>query len=534
MGEPNESSFKITSKLHRHKNFCLSLSALLDKAPDLKENKILFFDDFLNSGGQLVSIFYALLNKPLPDGEINDEADSRTKLNAEQIRKFKKAEIHLFYYQAFDEGTKKVEQRLKNELGLNINIHSHFSTNNNDSAFGDADEQEKIEGKASGKLKNRSIFQGKNYSDLTELYLILKTVGAALLRTKEKKWEENKFTSRALGYGNLCRVIITDSNIPTITLTSLWQNGEIEFNKNKIEWKELVPRTKKVLPKAKPSKEAKEKEINFDSIAEELQALYENDEFREGLKKAESYFEEHGSHPKLLKHALRFNMRDKNWSRVTEIINGLDDSELTDEQRALCRFTLFECSLREGYEFRSNTIKFGATIRNIRQHLNHVPASQKNSSEYHYLLGRWHLEMWWAHRGTNNLANLTQALSSFNLATSIKDTWWTQCYKCIVLKLLNSKEFQTETELFRKRIFEFQKKKSLQPSVKIYCITALILSAKKTELEKYLKNFNREMTATDFEDSLVHRIEMIYNKEKSKQAEYKKIVSNWIKSLPRK
>jgi hypothetical protein len=534
LGEPNESSFKITSKFHRHKNFNLSLSALLNNLPNTNENKILLFDDFLNSGGQLVSIFYALLNKQLPVGEINDEADSRTNLNAEQIRRFKKAEIHLFYYQAFEEGTKKVEQRLKKELGLNITIHSHFNTNNNDSAFGDKDEQEKIVEGAIGKLKYKSIFHGKNYADLTELYLTLKTVGELLLRVKEKKWEERKFADRALGYGNLCRVLVSYSNVPTITLTALWQNGDIEINGNIIEWKELLPRTKKVLQKAKSSTESNKKDIDFDSIGEELQALYENDEFREGLKKAENYFEEHGSHPKVLKHALRFNMRDKNWSRITEIINGLDDAELTDEQKAFCMFTLFECTLREGYEFRSNVTKFGTTIRKIREHLNHVPASQKNSSEYHYLLGRWHLEMWWAHRATNNLANLTQALSSFNLATSIKDTWWTQCYKCIVLKLLTKESFLVESDQFRKRIFEFQKKKPLQPSVKIYCITALILLDKKMELERYLMTLNQEISPTDFEDSLIHRIEMIYNNEKHKKYEYEKIISNWIKLLPRK
>ncbi len=534
LGEPNESSFKLTSKLHREKNFCLSLSVLLSKLQNPTGNKILLFDDFLNSGGQLVSIFYALMNKQLPNGEINDEADSRTKLNTDQIRKFKKAEIHLFYYQAFDEGTKKVEQRLKNELGLNINIHSHFYTNNNDSAFGDADEQEKIVGGASGKLKHRSSFQGTNYSDLTEFYSLLKLVGESLLRVKETKWEENKYKNRALGYGNLCRVIITDSNVPTVTLTALWQNGRIELNEKVVEWKELVPRTKKILPKAKSSQELKEKGINYDLIAEELQIHYENDELHEGLSKAEGYFEKLGPHPNLLKHVLRFNIRDKNWSRVTEIIDELDDSEVTDEHRALCSFALFECSLRESYEFRSNATKFEAKIKNIRQHLNHVPLSQKTSSRYHYLLGRWHLEMWWTNRNTYNPANLTQALSSFNLSLNIKDTWWTQCFKCIVLKLLNRKEFLIEVEMFKDRIFKFQQKRPKQPSVNIYCITALILSDNRTNLETYLKNFNHEISPTDFEDSLIHKIEMIYYKEKFKQTSYKEIISKWIESLPRK
>ncbi|MDR3596504.1 hypothetical protein [Clostridium sp.] len=536
LGEPNESSFKITSKLHKHKHYFPSLTELLDKLPNYNKTNILLFDDFLNSGGQLVAIFYALLNKTLPDGEINDEINSRTKLNPSQIRKLKKSEIHLFYYLTFDEGIIKVENRLKRELGLNINIHKHYTTNKNDSVFGDKDEQEKIEESASGKLNNRSIYHGKNYSELTEFYKILKSIGELLLRAKEGNWEEHKYFSRALGYGNLCRIIMSDSNVPSITLTSLWQNGKIFFNNKIIDWKELIPRTKKILPKTKFYSKPEDKldEPCYDSIAYELQTLYENDDFREGLNKAEVYYDKYGAQPKILKHVLRYNMRDKNWVRITEIIEGLDDTELDDEQKAICRFVLFESSLRETHEYRNDRTKFSLAVKNIRQHLNHVPASQKNSSHYYYLLGRWHLDMWWANRDTNNLANLTQALSAFNLSININDTWWSQCYKCIVLKRLHGNNIEEEIEKFRKRIFGYQQEKPNQPSVIIFCITSLILSDNKSELLVFLQNFNKNISPTDFEDSLIHKIEIIYYNNKIKLFEYKKIISRWIELLPRK
>jgi len=534
LGEPNESSYRFTSKLNTYKNFYISLSELLIKLPNSKSNKILFFDDFLNSGGQLVSIFYALLNKPHPDNEINDEADNRIRLNSEQITKLRKAEIHLFFYQAFNEGWEKIEMRLINDLNLNIKIHCHHSTNNNDSIFGDKDEQEKIEEGAYGNLQHRSIFQGQEYSSIKDFYLILKKVGELLLRSKEPNWVECKFQDRALGYGNLGRIIITYSNVPTITLTALWQSGTIELNGKIIEWKELVPRTKKVLAKRTPSLEMNVEEINYTSKAEELQLLYINDEFRDGLKLAESYFIKYGSHPKILKHVLRFNLRDKNWPRIKEIINGLDDSELIDEQRKLCMFALFESGLREAYEFRSHSSKFKNAIQNLRQHLNHVPISQRDNSQYFYLLGRWHLERWWIYRTDSNPSNLAQALSSFTHAQNINDTWWTQCFKCIVLKLLNRQEFKTEVKMFQQRILKIQENNQRQPSVKLYCIAAIILADEKIQLDNYLRIFNQEISPTDFEDSLIHKIEIIYYNNNLKQIEYKKIIVDWLQSLPRK
>lgn len=282
------------------------------------------------------------------------------------------------------------------------------------------------------------------------------------------------------------------------------------------------------------SVQEKKTAINVASIAEELQFLYENDDFREGLKLAEKSFKENNSHLMLLKHVLRFNMRDKNWQRINEIANSLIDMELSDEQKAMCMFTLFECNLREGYEFRFDATLFAEMIRKIRSNLNQVPTSQKETHQYYYLLGRWHLEMWWAHRSTNNLTNLTQAMSCFNRSIEMKNTWWTQCYLCIVYKLLNHEKFEDESKNFQFRIFDFQQKKPLQPSVKIYCITALILIDDCEGLSKYLKSINEKMYPLDFEDSLIHRIEMLYSFEQDKLNFHKNIVNKWIANLPRK
>jgi len=535
LGEAQESSFRITSRLNKKPNFRAALPLLLESVPDQGAYKILFFDDFLNSGGQLISIFYALLNKPLPDGETTDEADSRTKLNPAQIIKLKKAEIHLFYYQVFLEGTEKVVARLQKELGLKVYIHAYYPTNKNDGAFGDKNDQEMISAGSRGELWTRSIFHGMEYARIREFYLSLKAAGEALLREKEKSWEEAKYADRALGYGNLCRVIVTDSNIPTISLTALWQSGRIAINGKSFDWKELLPRTKKVLPPRTPTWPGNsEIETKCDEIAKELQVLYEDDRFVEGIEKAEEAFEKYGANIKILKHVLRFNMRNKNWQNITEIINGLNHDELSDAQKGLCGFMQFESGLREGYECRHNDVEFGKAVKELRKYLNHLPKSEKRTDQFFYLEGRWFLELWWANRLTNGASNLAQALSSFNKALQIKDTWWTQCYKCIVLKLQKNKDFEIEAKLFKERIFAFQQKKNLQPSVKIHCLMALIMLDEKEALKKYLKEFNQKISPTDFEDSLVHKIEIIYSSEKEKRAYYENMVRKWSGTLPRK
>lgn len=95
----------------------------------------------------------------------------------------------------------------------------------------------------------------KRCSDLTEFYKILAGVGEALLRVNEPDWEQYKYHDRKLGYGNKCRVICTDANIPTVSLTALWHEGEVNYGDKSIYWHLLLPRRKKELGK---------KEIQFE------------------------------------------------------------------------------------------------------------------------------------------------------------------------------------------------------------------------------------------------------------------------------
>jgi hypothetical protein len=249
LGEHIESSYRLTSHFNQHQNFRKDLAELLDSIEEGTDFNILFFDDFLNSGGQFVSIFYALLNQELPDGAINDEWESRTKLNAGQIRKLRTASIHVYFYTAFDEGLESVEHRIKSELGLNVRVYRHLATNVNQGAFGDKIDQRNIVNGVSGRMTTPCSFSGKKYSELTDLYQTLLTVGEELSRQSEPNWSAEKCSSRALGYGNKCRLISTDYNVPTVTITALWRSGKITINGIDVTWRELIPRTKKVIPK---------------------------------------------------------------------------------------------------------------------------------------------------------------------------------------------------------------------------------------------------------------------------------------------
>ena len=230
LGEDTESSYRLTSHFNTTKNFCSELTKLLDSIDSASKIKILFFDDFLNSGGQIRTIFYALLNKPLPEGEIDDEWSERTKLNDEQIAKLHNCEIHIFYYLAFDEGIEKSAKIINDELKLSVRFHKHSGANLNNGAFGDQGDQENIFHGTSGRIATDCSFKSKKYAELSDFYKILKEVGKQLLIINEPNWGDEKHENRCLGYGNICRLISTDYNIPSITVTALWHTGKISIN----------------------------------------------------------------------------------------------------------------------------------------------------------------------------------------------------------------------------------------------------------------------------------------------------------------
>jgi len=246
LGEDSESSFRISSNFNQHSRYFSSLEDLLDALPDRKQNKILLYDDFLNSGGQVITIFKTLLGIPFRKDEINDEGDKRLLLRDDQKQKLLQAEIHLFYYKAFDDGSEYVDIKNEEELKLKIKVHRYTSADKTDGVFGDNDDRAAIEHEIHQTVTH-GIFRGDDSAKITPIYKTLKTVGYELLKHNEPNWNTDKFMKRSLGYGNESRLIITDFNVPTNTITSLWLSGKVFIKGKNVEWVELLPRRKKVL-----------------------------------------------------------------------------------------------------------------------------------------------------------------------------------------------------------------------------------------------------------------------------------------------
>ena len=244
LGEDSESSFRITANFNQHQRYFSSFGKLIESIPDKEGNKIILFDDFLNSGGQLVTILKSLLGISFHLGEINDEGDKRPQLNESQKLKLLKSEIHLFYYKVFDEGADYFYIKNENELKLRIKIHRYTSTNKFDGLFGDSYDESAIENNLHA-IISHGLFRGEESSTVSPFYKILKDIGLKLLHFNEPAWDFSKKTKRSLGYGNDARIIITDFNVPTNTITCLWMSGSITYDEKNIEWKALLPRRKK-------------------------------------------------------------------------------------------------------------------------------------------------------------------------------------------------------------------------------------------------------------------------------------------------
>ena len=260
LGEISESSYKLSALFHRRENYYSHITDLLDSITDPAQSTILLFDDFLNSGGQVITFFYSLLGIEIPENSINDEGEFRTKLNNEQIKKLKNCEIHLLYYKAFDKGIAEVNDKLIVDQGLKIKIHKHIVANFNNGAFGDYDEQRQISLGLPGEISTICAFHNEAFGKLSDLYNKLRSIGFSLVVRNRPDWTEEMHKNRSLGYGNLCQLTITDSNVPTITLTALWLSGEVKIDGLTVQWNSLLPRRNKLLSYDRTKKVTYEKD----------------------------------------------------------------------------------------------------------------------------------------------------------------------------------------------------------------------------------------------------------------------------------
>ena len=533
LGEVTESSFKITANLHRNPNYRTSIVELLNTIEEDEDFGILFLDDFLNSGGQLISIFMALFGLRPVKGQTNDEIEKRQKLTKKQLSVLKKARLHFYYFLAYTEGIENANKFFES-INVRAKIKSHLSTNENTGIFGDAEDQKNIAAGVGGQITHNSAFIGYTYDQLTDFYNLLNQIGTLLLKFNEPGWDDVKIKKRALGYGNLCQAIMTDCNIPTISLTAIWQDGGITYNGNNIKWNALLPRTKKIIyPKRsavryiKGYKSKRLKQLNV-----YLQKLYETDYNDLGLSEAKIGYPIYGNDFELLRHIFRFSLRLKRYKELKLFIKNLNFNSLSDGIKALIQYSLFECSLREVYEtYPTDRKSREETIRKSKTHLDAIPSTYLEYSDTYYWLGRWYLELWYNQKNRNR-NHLKNGCALFQTAILSKYKWYYHCYRCICLLLLEDAAAEGEIDIFYNEMARQRLINPDRPSVKTYSVTSFLLKEDRKGLTAYLRQITKPTSKTDFQNTMIHHLDMIFYKRSTLKKIYKNQLVNWLAKLP--
>ncbi len=229
-GNTNESSFRITASLNTCPNYKTSLKDLLQliKQQGVKDPKIVFIDDYLNSGGQFSRI-------------INDWFSSE--LNREEQILIKKCKLYFIFKFGMIKGEHKA-QKIISENFINAQVLILERYDDDSGIFGNHHDVELIKAGLPVSKESDSIFRNVEAKELTDFFHIMYESGLQLI--KQYKPDKGKFEERALGYGNSAKLHIGEYNMPTCTLSSLWLSGEVVLFGKKINWQSLFPRREKI------------------------------------------------------------------------------------------------------------------------------------------------------------------------------------------------------------------------------------------------------------------------------------------------
>jgi HD superfamily phosphohydrolase len=178
----------------------------------LNNDKIVFYDDNINSGLQLINIFAELLGKKdALSVELNlNEKHFRTLGSDDAKKKFLNMPIYIVYIVGFEGIEDTIKPILSEALGFDPN-NIHIKIN-------------KIF------KPEKKIFSGNdsdfNHAKKKEFKNILTQIGEKLLTNEGKSPE--KVESCKLGYAKAEAMVLFPYNIPTMTITALWCNGIVD------------------------------------------------------------------------------------------------------------------------------------------------------------------------------------------------------------------------------------------------------------------------------------------------------------------
>jgi deoxynucleoside triphosphate triphosphohydrolase SAMHD1 len=189
-------------------DYHLEVEAMSD-AFVLKHDKIILFDDNINSGLQLLTIFADILgerdNLP-PEFKLQEDEHNSPLTTDDAKNKFKDMPIDIIYMVGFEGIELKVKALLEKYLGfrqenINIIIKKKFK-------------------------ESEKTFSGENskfqHSMKRELKAFLEEKGEQLLR-KEGKSQE-KIDACKLGYAKAEALVLFPYNVPTMTITAFWHS----------------------------------------------------------------------------------------------------------------------------------------------------------------------------------------------------------------------------------------------------------------------------------------------------------------------
>lgn len=267
------------------------------------------------------------------------------------------------------------------------------------------------------------------------------------------------------------------------------------------------------------------------TITRHLQQLYEEDEILQGVDKANLAYSKYGTHPKILRHFFRFNMRLSRWQKIDSETKIILQSNPSDEILALCKLATIELKLRDAYSnfHPDNSSRREIKINEAQHDLDSIPQSQHNK-EYWYWQGRWYLERWHHNKGVNK-SDLKLSLSHFEASLKIKLSWFVLFYKCVVLKILRGESdisFAKARETFTAEIIQARKDRPKMASIRTYRISSFLLNKNIRGLRKFINEIeDLTLSATDFSSTMKHHLDLIFFNDKNKYNIFYEVLDKW-------
>lgn len=184
-----------------------------------REDPVIIIDDFCGTGNQWSNTIGSLFG--VAEEERSDLNEQRP-LALQPVQDFlRKREIAFIFVGGWEDGREAI-QKAASAAKIDAKVHINLT-----------EDQLPFAG---------SILREGPHAEHADAFLEKAgEIGEALLRSQEDGWDEGKFASRKLGYGNRAMLLFFPYNAPSQTLTCMWSDGQYDGE----SWNPLIRRRKK-------------------------------------------------------------------------------------------------------------------------------------------------------------------------------------------------------------------------------------------------------------------------------------------------